>query len=472
MIFKKNSSKNEDFKLILYELNEVPERLIKHYIEIKPKSSIAKCIREGLIIKTFTSDTGELHPWSTWPTVHRGVCNTKHNIRFLNQDLSFSSEYRPIWEILLNNKIDIGIFGSLHSYPPLKRKEVKFYLPDTFAPNHNAYPTELSEFQKFNLRLSGQNKAISTSIDFNSIFNFLKLIFNKIITKRSAVKSIIQILKEFINKKQKKRRSLMQAIIGFEIYYKYLIKHKPSFSTYFTNHVAGMMHRYWKDLFPEDFGLSKKNSNNFNSKSIIKAMDIADSHISKLLKFSQHYGYNLLILSSMGQAAIDRGKYHPELVLKDERKLISKLNLNIENYKFLPAMQPDICVDCNNHESLQLLRESIKELKDSNGNNLFIERYEPVGLRINLATERLTDIDKTTNLNHFEKTFFFKDIGFEIIKRDIGTAYHVPEGILIANGQNVDKDHLKNLRNINTCQVAPIILNSFGIDIPDYMKSD
>ena len=33
-------------------MNEVPERLINHYIEIKPKSSIAKCIREGLIIKT------------------------------------------------------------------------------------------------------------------------------------------------------------------------------------------------------------------------------------------------------------------------------------------------------------------------------------------------------------------------------------------------------------------------------------
>ena len=135
-------------------------------------------------------------------------------------------------------------------------------------------------------------------------------------------------------------------------------------------------------------------------------------------------------------------------------------------------MQPDICIDCNNKESLQLLRESINKLKDINGNKLFIERYEPVGLRINLATERLIDIDKTTNLTHMDKTFFIKDIGFEIIERDIGTAYHIPEGILIANGQNVDKNQLKNIRNINTCKVAPSILSSFGIDIPDYMKSD
>ena len=32
-------------------------------------------------------DEGELHPWSTWPTVHRGVNNNLHKIRFINQDL-------------------------------------------------------------------------------------------------------------------------------------------------------------------------------------------------------------------------------------------------------------------------------------------------------------------------------------------------------------------------------------------------
>ena len=31
---------------------------------------------------------GELHPWSTWPTVHRGVTNETHRINFINQDLS------------------------------------------------------------------------------------------------------------------------------------------------------------------------------------------------------------------------------------------------------------------------------------------------------------------------------------------------------------------------------------------------
>ena len=48
----------------------------------------------------FTEDDGELHPWSTWPTVLRGVNNNIHNIRFINQDLRCSKFYKPIWEIL------------------------------------------------------------------------------------------------------------------------------------------------------------------------------------------------------------------------------------------------------------------------------------------------------------------------------------------------------------------------------------
>ena len=82
-------------KLIIYELNEIPRRLVDYYIETFPKSYLALICQEGIIMNTFTKDSGELHPWSTWPTVHRGVYNDLHNIRSINQDLSFSKKYPP-----------------------------------------------------------------------------------------------------------------------------------------------------------------------------------------------------------------------------------------------------------------------------------------------------------------------------------------------------------------------------------------
>ena len=40
-----------------------------------------------VFIETITEDIGELHPWSSWPTVHRGVDSSKHKIKFINQNL-------------------------------------------------------------------------------------------------------------------------------------------------------------------------------------------------------------------------------------------------------------------------------------------------------------------------------------------------------------------------------------------------
>ena len=78
---------NKSPSLIFYELNEVPLKVVKSYIKKHKNSNIAK-LSQFFICKTVTKDQEELHPWTTWPTIHRGVCNTKHKIHFLNQDLS------------------------------------------------------------------------------------------------------------------------------------------------------------------------------------------------------------------------------------------------------------------------------------------------------------------------------------------------------------------------------------------------
>ena len=119
-----------------------------------------------------------------------------------------------------------------------------------------------------------------------------------------------------------------------------------------------MMHRYWDNLF------HPKNSREslFNRNSIIEAMDISDRHIGKLLKISESHNYDLLILSSMGQDSIDWKDWVPELY-RQYKKLIKVLNLDINKYKLLPAMQPDLCIECQDHESKQELEKNIKRIK-------------------------------------------------------------------------------------------------------------
>ena len=421
-------------KLIIYELNEVPIRVLKEFILNNPKSSFSNLVKNGIIKKTTTFDEGELHPWSTWPTVHRGVNNNIHQIKFINQSLTYAKDWPPIWEVLIKNKISVGIFGSLQSYPPIKNALVKFYLPDTFSPTCKAIPKEIEDFQNFNLKLTSKNKAISRPISLRDLITFSKLV----ITRNFKIISIFKVLKhiifEILNKKNKSLRSLLQPILGFDIYFKLLNKEKPEYSTFFTNHVAGVMHRYWKYSFPKDFDEDKNIKNNFHKDSINKSMQIADNQISQLIKFCDNNDSELWIISSMGQEAIKRDDDFPEIYLGKINKILKAIGLNDANYKLLPAMQPDLCILCKDERSLLKLENNILNIKDAKGKSIFLPRYKNEGNSLNISI-------KHSFIAYQTKTFFIKgkpfkdhELNIEFIKRDIGTGYHCKEGIYIGYG--------------------------------------
>tara|TARA_Y100001978_G_C23668731_1_gene422585 strand:+ start:30 stop:1430 length:1401 start_codon:yes stop_codon:yes gene_type:complete len=454
-------------KLIIYELNEVPKRLIDEYAKLKPNSFLAK-IHENNLIETFTEDEGELHPWTTWPTFYRGVSSKEHKIKFINQNLNHAKKFPSVWEILQKNDLSIGIFGSLQSYPPLKDKNISFYLPDTFSPDADAYPIKLSIFQDFNLSLVGNNKAKVGGITFKDIKKLLKCYLLSVLKKRTLGKIIIHLIKEVINPKYKIRRSLLQPILSFEPFFDQLESKKPDFVTFFTNHVAGVMHRYWFDFFPKDFKRPPRENDLFRRNTIIKALDIADSQIRRLKEFADLNSYDLWIASSMGQASIDRGKYIKELNISNFPKLINKLNLNITNYELVPAMHPDFNVICKNEKGIDELKEALGKLTDSKGNQIIIFRYKPVDLTLNLILKN-SEFVTENNLILFEKRkYHLKQFGLELFKRDIGTGYHIPHGILYSYPNKLN--NIKYKKYLNTKYIAPLILNFFNIKEMEYMN--
>ena len=147
-------------KLICYELNEVPWRVVDHYIQKCPNSSLGSLLSRSAQFTTNCNDHGELHPWSTWPTLHRGVSNEVHQIRFLNQDLEPANGWPPVWDILTRNGITTGIFGSLQSYPPVVSDNMLFHIPDTFAAGPETIPDRFEAFQAFNLKQTGENLSL------------------------------------------------------------------------------------------------------------------------------------------------------------------------------------------------------------------------------------------------------------------------------------------------------------------------
>lgn len=446
-------------KLIVFELNEVPPRLLEECLKNPKLKGFKKIKSEGKYFKTFCNDKGELHPWSTWPTLHRGVNNNLHGINFINQPLKNAKNYPPIWEILLKNKITIGLFGSLQSYPPIKNKFVKFYLPDTFSPGFDAFPKKIEDFQKFNLSMAGDNKALPGKIGISKIFPMLNLIIKGYFSLKTISLITLHFSLELLSKKFKKKRHLFQSILSFDLYEKYLHNLKPEYSSFFSNHVASSMHRYWRDFFPNDFGISK--GNKFNKSIILDSMRIADRQLNKLIPFCKKNNYSLLVLSSMGQERVFREDIK-DLFLFSFKKLCDFLCLNKNDYYLKPAMQPDTCIVSKNKLAMSKLLEAINKVKDSEDQSLIIRTYNSIDLTTNIGLRTSKALNNNKKVYLEENAYPISKTGLKLVKRDIGTGYHFPLGIGLALGE-ISKKFEDLDGPIDTIKIKPLILDYFHI---------
>ena len=407
--------------------------------------------------------------------MHRGVPIEKHKLNFINQDKSESNKYPPIWEIILNSGKDIGVHGSLQSYPPFINKNTKFFLPDTFAPDSKAFPEQLVYLQELNLYLIGISQGTKKIYIPKLVKLFLKIFFAQEIKLKTIFTLIFHYLKEKCFKKYISRRSIYQSTLTFDSFIKNLKIHKPIFSSYFTNHLAGMMHRYWIDIFPESFKALDKAPSKFNRKSILKAIKETDKHIGILLKYAEKNNSDLLIISGMGQDARIREQYIGELQFIDFNKFKRIfLKEDRDNFNILPAMLPDICISFKNPKKMGLFINKIKSITDRDHKPIFEIPYKPEFNTLNLSLKLSKRLALDKEILILNQKFKIDKLGLRIIKRDPGTAYHIQEGSLIwFSKRNNNLRKLAKKKYIpDIIEIAPSICKLLDIKIPKYMIKD
>ena len=457
---------NSGSSLIVYELNEVPWRVIDWYVRRKPTSALAGILLSSKTNTTITRDVGELHPWTTWPTLHRGVTNSIHNIRFINQSLAGADAYPPVWHTLKQAVKRVGLFGSLQSYPPPPCSGYEFYIPDTFSPGCETWPPKYSAFQRFNLRQTQQDGAQATALKFDSsIGSDIYQMLRSGLSLQTCSKLAAHIVKERLNAQYRSRRSVLQALVAFDMFKDALKNTKPDFCTFFTNHVAGMMHRYWKYTFPEDFGYEiKTDEDRFHAGSIGFAMDIADAQIAWLMKYVDSRGGRLMLATSMGQEAIDRGEYLGEWRISNVPRFLNGIGWTAPAQDLM-AMQPDFNFALESEATAEQFLQVTGQLVDGDGCPIW-KRAQRMGTTVNLglAPSALALSSGEVYLtvpNTPRVKLKIADLGIEFLKRDPGTGYHQPRGVLMLYGNGIKPDDSRT--EIDSTQVRPMILEMMGL---------
>lgn len=464
-------------KIIFYELNEVPWRLVDWYCGVRPQSTLKRLMNESACFTTVTRDQGELHPWSTWPSLHRGCYNDRHKIFFLNQDKSHAEEFPPIWEVLAQKGIRVGVFGCLQSYPMKTNVPYSFYVPDTFAPTEQTYPKRYSAFQRLNLRQTQRDGALPTNVqvDGKAVFDLIKMKATGLKTK-TATRIAWQLIQEKIKPIHRTRRSILQAPVAFDFFMDALKRERPEFCSFFTNHVAGMMHRYWKYVFPEDFNYSLSSEEDFFHKNTLcVAMDVADEELGRLDSFSKENGYDLVVASSMGQEAIHKPPYLGEMRIKDFDLFYKAIGYYgwVENRL---AMHPDFSFIFQNQNDLQEFKRRVEVLLDSQGNSLF-NRIRLSGLSLTIGITKNEDILKSGQVcvmsQGQQRMLSLKELGLDLISRDEGTGYHQPFGILIWKKYTGDNNRFvdSSRSEVESASIAPTIAQCFGVKAKSHLFS-
>lgn len=464
-------------KVILFELNEVPHKVLDFFCRLKPNSYVSKLCKNAYKFETISEDETHLSPWKTWPSLHRGVNDTKHGILEFGQDTSAQDiNFPPIWDILKKHGVNVGVFGSLHSYQsfPEDLNNLSFYIPDTFAAGSECFPKHIDVFQDFNLSMVKKSaRNVSKGILWHQAMAVLMHSQKLGITLGTFGRIGGQLLSERFKKHRSIRRRTLQSLIAFDVFMKQLESTKPSFVTFFTNHVASTMHRYWAACFPEDynsFGYAHSWVDKYRHE-IEYTMGVFDFMLGRLMNFVQRNpDYQLWATSSMGQAATIAEPCETQLYMEDPNRFMSALGLSSDQWERVPAMLPEYNFR---------ISPSAKPILTKNCSQFLILdkplKYGFIKDDFVIFALGHENVHKEHNIISYKgEILSLKEIGLKIEKiEDMSNtnAYHIPSGHLLIYSPKFKAPKTKSLTQISTLEIAPALLNNFGVQRPDYMTS-
>jgi len=471
-----------DRKVILFELNEVPFRVLDGFCQKYPNSEFAALLDRCQQFVTTCEDEVELDPWISWPTLHRGVKDRQHRILSLGQVLDkVDTQYPPIWRILTAAGHTAGVFGSIHSsHTPASTEQYKFYLPDFFDDELFAHPAVLKGFQRFNLEMTRRSaRNVDTGIPRSAVAGFLQSAVALGLSLDTVYEIIAQLLRERREPRVRIRRRSLQSLLMADVFIRMLRKGMPDFSTFYSNHVAAAMHRYWAAAFPMDYdpNLTGVEWQNLYEGEVFEAVRIADKVLGKMRRFVDgRDDTTLVIASSMGQCATRNPPSEGLFTIRNIEKFMASLGVNRGQFRQRHAMVPcsGIIVDDSARDKLKRRLDEFR-IED----NVMVESENEVtpmsyGSHDGNFFSFYMNFDSYSGEhigyigNHAKS---FEELGIGFVPHEDGvsvTAHHHPDGTLMIYDPHHPAGRTER-RRVSTLEIAPALLGHYGIEPPSYM---
>ena len=422
--------------VLLLEINEVPLRVWKKYGADPRFPAIGRFLRESRMVETELSDEGELSPWCTWPTFHRGLPKKEHGIYNLGQDPA-TFRGTPIWEEYRRRGKNVGVFGSMQSWPPSDPGPDGFYVPDTFSSDARCIPAYLEPVQAFNLLQVRSNARVMAdkALRRPPPLGLLASLLKAGVRLPTFFRVARQLLAEKLSAPVRERRVAFQALLFWDIFRRhYDPARPPAFATFFTNHVASVMHRYWSHIFPEDFPEAVRPKERTHSATLDFAMGVLDEILAEVLEWRAR-NPELIVLAAncMGQRAIVRSKHEGfEVLVQRPLELLALVSPGARAQQNL-AMMPQVSLEMESPELAKAAAARINSTRLPTDAEFLSANAHGTSLTIDCHTPSAKDLEKGILLLD-GREIPLTQAGLEKVEVEPGTAYHEKEGIILAHG--------------------------------------
>ena len=454
--------------LIVYELNEVPWEIVDFYTNRRPRSALADLVGDpGVQSVTTVSDESpvDLQPWRSWPTLHRSLWTRDHNSWDLGQDPD-TFHGVDLWTVAARAGRKVGVFGALQSWPP-RRFPGGFHVPDTFARTPATFPASLGRFQAFNLAMTSENRfAARAGLPIRQLPFIAADMLRNGLTIGSAFRLGTQLAGERLDPSRAAIRPVMQALPGFDLFWRLHQRHEPELSIFFTNHVASMLHRYWADTLPRE-GATSADRLGPGASSVLTALDIFDGQLRRMLRWQRaKSGRALVICSSMGQERVEQRDMGESLVVADADRLATALG--IVDAEPGMGMYPAQALTFATPAAAEAALERLRSVSHSGG--AMFRELRQNGRSVSFEIDYLSDAATLGRMASFaaddgsRTEISISNLGIEVRTRPSGgnTGEHTPRGILIAIGVGIRADGSRRIASV--LDVAPSLLALLGVE--------
>ena len=268
------------------------------------------------------------------------------------------------------------------------------------------------------------------------------------------------------------RRRSFQSIFAFDLFAKQLDQSRPAFSSFFTNHVASAMHRYWAAGHPGDYqqiNLDDEWMDRYRGE-VPWAMARADEMIGRLATFVEaNPEYELWIASSMGQGPTLAQPLETQLYLEDLPTFMSgprRAGRRLESAAgdAAPAERPGRRRACRRFRGIAAgdHRGRRAVAISPGGHGFFSMEWGHANLHDQLEAVRVGGVVMAP-----------AELGLrsvEIEERSDTTAYHVPQGVLAIYDPQDLSVKPQERPDVSVLEIAPTVLRTFGVAAPAYMQ--